>query len=161
MEDTTIFFWSVFQNLARRYLNKTFAELASIHAVLSRPRALVICMKVCSVYHSTTWADKMEGNTGIEPASPAWKAGIIAIIRIPHRNGPLILMSRPRITTGFLPVSTYYCGGWWHATIVSWLANPSKSFDPYTLLFSAVSSFQYFYYFPLCCRVVRLLITFL
>ena len=37
----------------------------------------------------------MEGNTGIKPASPAWKAGIIAIIRIPHRNGPLVYCRVP------------------------------------------------------------------
>ena len=36
-------------NLARRYLSKTFAELANIHTALSHPRALVIYMKVCGV----------------------------------------------------------------------------------------------------------------
>ena len=33
-------------NLARRYLIKTFAELANIHTALSHPCALVIYMKV-------------------------------------------------------------------------------------------------------------------
>lgn len=57
----------------------------------------------------------------------------------PYKTGFSLFMSCARHMTRLRAVSTSYHSGWRHATIVSWLANPSKSIDLCTLLFSTVS----------------------
>ena len=44
----------------------------------------------------------LEGYMGIEPTLPAWKAGVIAIIRIPHKYAHLCA-GRPRLVVYKLP----------------------------------------------------------
>ena len=57
----------------------------------------------------------------------------------PYETGFSLFMSCARHMTRLRAISTSCHSGWRHASIVSWVANPSKSIDPYTLLFSAVS----------------------
>ena len=63
-------------------------QLSYIHHLLARLKGLeplTYCLEgSCSIQLSYWRIEKVERVTGIEPASPAWKAGALAIVLHPH-----------------------------------------------------------------------------